>query len=218
MTLLSIHPICPLTKTLSIALTEIPTSWVSKVVSRMLFPRFIVDGFARIDSDRFCGKKTQKIHRSKMPKLENFKETIQDPELLPGFELSVVEIREHGSTQEHLVATMNEVLEILQKSSDCLTVKDLHTRFVDGFPINNQRFARFQDFMAGFDMFLLENAVKFLAQFGYIQLDQNMSKDGNIKRRMILGVQKKVQVALILDGDGFWMGPTRETNPNCAQQ
>ena len=152
-----------------------------------------------------------------MPKLEKFKEPIQDADL-PDFDLSIEDIRRRGSTVEHLRATMNEVLQILDNTTDCLTVKDLHARFVEGFPRDGQRFARFQNFMAGFNMFLLESAVKFLAQQGYVQLEPNLSKNASLKNRMILGCQENLQVGIILDDDegGFWMGPTN--GPNCVIQ
>ena len=156
-----------------------------------------------------------------MPKLEKFKETIKDTDLLPDFDLSLDCIKRPRCSQGHLQATLNEVLEILQKTDDCLTVKELHARFVEGFPRNNQRFARFNgNFMDGFDMVLLENAVKFLADFGYVQLEPNLGKNPNLRKRMILGVQEKVQVGLILDDEdgeeGFWMGPIN--GPKCSQQ
>ena len=151
-----------------------------------------------------------------MPKLEKFAEPIPDADL-PVFDVSIEDITSHGSTMEHLRVTMNEVLEILDNTTDCLTVKDLHTCFVEGFPRNGQRFARFQNFMAGFNMLLLESAVKYLAEQGYVKLESSRVNQ-SFENRMILGCQENLQVGIILDDDegGFWMGPIN--GPNCVLQ
>ena len=141
---------------------------------------------------------------SKM-KLKKFKEAICDVGELPDFSIKTESIGKHGCSPEQLVAIMNEVLEILQGLQDCLKVADLHTYFVEGFPGKSGRFDGFPDFWEGFDMFVFESAVKFLANEGFVQLEPKIRKNGKVEMKMIIGCHKNARVRRFGEENGWFL-------------
>ena len=129
-----------------------------------------------------------------MPKLEKFKEVINDVGLLPDLTIREELIGKHHCSPEQLVAIMNEILEILQDMTDSLSVGDLHDWFAEGWPRNAQRFENFPDFWEGFDMIVFESAVKFLANEGFVQLEPNIRKNQKIELKKIIGCHENARV------------------------
>ena len=140
-------------------------------------------------------------------KLKKFKEAICDVGELPDFSIKTESIGKHGCSPEQLVAIMNEVLEILQGLRDCLTVCDLYIYFTEGFAVGkSDRFKNFPDFWDGFDMFVFESAVKFLANEGFVQLEPNIRKNGKVEMKMIIGCHKNARVRNVFgDDDGRFL-------------
>ena len=129
-----------------------------------------------------------------MPKLEKFSEVINDVSLLPDLTIKTESIGKHHCSTEQLVAIMNEILEILQGLTDCLSVGALHDWFVEGWPRDVKRFDPFPDFWEGFDMFVFESAVKFLANEGFVQLEPKIPKNRKIEQKMIIGCHENARV------------------------
>ena len=145
-----------------------------------------------------------------MTKLEKFKEQIPDNDLFTDFGIDMDLVHRRGSSPEHLCAIMNEVLEILQKETNCLTVRDVHTRFV-GTPRNAIRLEKVPNFWAGFDKFVLEIAVLFLVENGWVKLEGKVGRHTKIETKMITGCHEDAQVGVVFNDGGFWMGQTNKS-------
>ena len=126
-----------------------------------------------------------------MPKLEKFSEAINDVSLLPDLTIRTESIGKHHCSPEQLVAIMNEILETLQGLTDCLKVADL---FIIVGENDSERFEEFPDFWHGFDIFVFECAVKFLANEGFVQLEPNIGKNRKIEFKMIIGCHENARV------------------------
>ena len=138
--------------------------------------------------------------------LKKFKEAICDVGLLPDFSIKTESVGKHGCSPEQLVAIMNEVLEILQGLRNCLAVCDLYIYFTEGFPGKSDRFENFSDFWDGFNMFVFESAVKFLANEGFVQLEPNIPKNGKVEKKIIIGCHKNARVRNVFgEGDGRFL-------------
>ena len=161
------------------------------VVSNQKTLRFIKSRFVENGSVQLC--KNQKHSVQKMPKLEKFSEVIDDDDLLPDLSIRA-DPGKHHCSMEQMVAIMNEILEILQGLTDCLSVGDLYDCFVEGWPRNVERFDEFPDFWHGCNMIVFESAVKFLANEGYVQLEPNLHKGRKIVQKMIIGCHENARV------------------------